>query len=106
MGRTSKVSGPSVTATKAMPKKAAAIKTMQALHGAVMKVGASVIAAPAANTSAEVDSRIDGRAGYEVMVDDNGVALSAYLNWSDLQKNHNKFYVVQALQKRGKASLD
>ena len=104
MGRTSKVSGPSVTATKAMPKKAS--KTMQALLGAVMKVGASVFAAPAANTSAEVDSRIDGRAGYEVMVDDNGVALSAYLNWSDLQKNHNKFYVVQALQKRGKASLD
>ena len=27
-------------------------------------------------------------------------ALSAYLNWSDLKRNHNKFYIVQVLQSK------
>lgn len=27
--------------------------------------------------------------------------LSTYLNWSDLKKNHNKFYIQQVLQRKG-----
>lgn len=41
-----------------------------------------------------------GRDGYEVATRD-GTPLSIYLNWSDLRKNHNKFYIVQVLQRVG-----
>ena len=48
--------------------------------------------------SATVDSHAPGASQYVVAQDENGQALSTYLNWSDLKKNHNKFYVQQVLQ--------
>ena len=52
------------------------------------------------NTSAQVDSHVSGASKYVVAKDVNGQALSTYLNWSDLKKNHNKFYIQQVLQLR------
>ena len=47
-------------------------------------------------TSAEVDSHLNNASTYEVIVHE-GKPLSTYMNWSDMKKNHNKFYVCQAL---------
>ena len=55
-------------------------------------------------SAGEVDSRVENRADYEVVMS-LGAPLSAYMNWSDLAKNHNKFYIVQALQKKGNIGL-
>ena len=46
-----------------------------------------------------VDSHKSGKEFYEVVCTD--VPLSVYLNWSDLRNNHNKFYIVQVLQRKG-----
>lgn len=35
------------------------------------------------------------------MAEFNGQPLSIFLNWSDLKKNHNKFYIAQVLQDKG-----
>lgn len=47
---------------------------------------------------AKVDRFVAGADGYEVAVGEgpaySGVALSATLNWSDLKRNHNKFYIM------------
>jgi len=43
--------------------------------------------------SASVDSHVPNRDDYEV-VTVQGVPQSWHLMWSDLRKNHNKFYIV------------
>jgi len=34
----------------------------------------------------------------------SGLPLSFYGNWSDMKKNHNKFYIVQVLQHKSIAT--
>ena len=56
---------------------------------------------PSADESpSQVDSKVPGREGFEVVMHE-GKYLSTYLNWSDLLKNHNKFYLVQVVQRKG-----
>lgn len=96
MGRTSnKSSNPSATMQKSMPKKVANMKDM---HAEVKK---QLAVDPSADESpSQVDSKVPGKEGYEVVMHE-GKYLSMYLNWSDLKKNHNKFYLVQVVQRKG-----
>ena len=48
----------------------------------------------------EVDSHVNMASSYKVVSVD-GKALSTYMNWSDMKKNHNKFYVCQVLKEKG-----
>ena len=42
----------------------------------------------------QVDSHVPNASMYEVATDSaTSTTLSTYLNWSDLKKNHNKFYI-------------
>ena len=96
MGRTSnKKSNSSAANQKSMPKKVA---TMQDMHEEVKK---QLAVDPSADESpSQVDSKVPGREGFEVVMHE-GKYLSTYLNWSDLRKNHNKFYLVQVVQRKG-----
>lgn len=50
--------------------------------------------------STQVDSHVPNNGAYEVVVE-NGKVYSTYLMWSDMKNNHNKYYIVQALKKKG-----
>ena len=45
-----------------------------------------------------VDHLVPGCSGYQVVIEAS-TALSAYLMWSDIKDNHNKYYIAQGLQK-------
>ena len=47
----------------------------------------------------EVDDHNPNRADFKV-INSNGRDLSVYLMWSDLKNNHNKFYIIQAIQEK------
>ena len=99
----SKKSGPSVTNPKSGPPK----KTKET-KAPTLKQVKKVIEQEKAETetnTAQVDSHLPNADSYFV-VEDKGVPCSVYLNWSDLKKNHNKFYIVQVLQKKVLPSLD
>jgi len=48
-----------------------------------------------------VDSHVPGGENLYQVVEAFGVTYSIYLMWSDLKVNHNKYYVVQVLQRKG-----
>ena len=52
-------------------------------------------------TSSQVDSHVPGGENLYQVVEAFGVTYSIYLMWSDLKVNHNKYYVVQVLQRKG-----
>lgn len=54
----------------------------------------------AVDKSTQVDSFVPGGAAYEVVVD-NGKVYSTYMMWSDMKNNHNKYYIVQVLKRKG-----
>lgn len=93
MGKTGRSSGASATTSKAMPKKT--VNSMTDMQKEVEKAAKKESSATVPSAG-EVDSRVENRADYEVVMS-LGAPLSAYMNWSDLAKNHNKFYIVQAL---------
>lgn len=104
MARTKQTKRP-VTNSKAPPKKAALKgkkQTVRQIRSTIEKALIPAKAEPAVGkNNAQVDSHVPGATSATVVVD-GGVACSAYLNWSDLKNNHNKFYIVQVLQQKGK----
>ena len=89
MNRINSKKGASATDPKsAPPKKTAKAPTMKQ----VKKVIEQAKSDSGPNT-AQVDSHFSDAANYEV-ASDKGQPCSVYLNWSDLKKNHNKFYIV------------
>lgn len=51
------------------------------------------MASTATDVKVEVDDHNPNRKSYTVITH-NGRPLSAYLMWSDLKDNHNKFYII------------
>ena len=41
-----------------------------------------------------------GGNAYEVVVENDKV-YSTYMMWSDMKNNHNKYYIVQVLKRKG-----
>ena len=85
----SKKSGASATNPKsALPKKTAKAPTLKQVKKVIEQ------AKPDSDTNTvQVDSHMPDAGNY-VVVEDKGTPCSVYLNWSDLKKNHNKFYIV------------
>ena len=98
MGRTQTRKAPAATASKtAKPLKAVKKPTVTQLRKSIELVKKEEEANCARESfKIQVDSHKIGRSEYEVVVHE-GTPLSVYLNWSDLRKNHNKFYIVQVL---------
>lgn len=53
-------------------------------------------------TTAQVDNHCPDAKNLCVVSDEKGTPLSCYLMWTDLKKNHNKFYVAQVLQPKNR----
>ena len=83
------------TPKKANSKPAAKPKTVKVLKTEIEKVlkPATKAANTVTNGSAAIDSHMVDGAIYKVVTDDINV-YSTYLNFSDLRKNHNKFYIA------------
>ena len=45
-----------------------------------------------------VDRKLPSAYNYKVVIGPSNTPYSCYLMWSDLKDNHNKFYVLQAVQ--------
>ena len=89
MNRINSKKGASATDPKsAPPKKTAKAPTLKQVKKVI-----ELTRTDSAPKTAQVDSHVPDAASYEV-VSDKGQPCSVYLNWSDLKKNHNKFYIV------------
>ena len=96
MGRTSgKQANAAATNQKGAAKKAdKTVENMKKSIEMVVKTDAKNNASTG-SSSATVDSHVPLASTYEVARDPTGTGtLSTYLNWSDLKKNHNKFYIA------------
>ena len=90
----------SATDAKSGAKKADAV--LNTVKKTIELVATKVSKNSSDNSNATVDSHVPNAHLYEVAKNDSsGEALSTYLNWSDLKKNHNKFYIQQVLQRKG-----
>ena len=105
--KTTKQAATKVDSKKAVPAKKVTAASMRQVKKQIDQQLAPVAAKLAgaengslAEKSTQVDSHVPGNASYEVVVDGEKV-YSIYMMWSDTKNNHNKYYIVQVLRRKG-----